>query len=454
MSSVPSVAPGGVTTVTQTVTGPTATAAATGWNYVDAAKPYQGTKLELALLSGEYLEKAAQEKKSEWAPTGIDYELGVFGLTDLDSKIQSTFRAGLSTYDIAHIVPFDTVRFADNLERLEPYLENAAITDPQLNLWDFTCQDFSGYWNFDTSKPEMPGTIIGINYHAGGQGVVYRKDLLQQAGLDVPKTWDDYLAAAKATTNKDKGVYGTAVVAKVDASLAIMEWYARFASIGGNLFDGNVVDKNVHFNLDSAQSIEAANRIYELLPYAPAGTTSYGFTECMDAFRTGKVAMITIWTGVAANLFSPDLSPFANVTDLAPVPGEGEYRGVANKGGGHLSIPQFSKNKEAAWLWIQWYASKAMCKYRLLKGYTGVVRYSLLNDPDVLQQMPYVKQLGDILKKAKYMPSYAVPESAEIQDIIDTNLNAAFTGQIKVEDACIKANNEANAAMKRDGVGG
>ena len=34
----------------------------------------------------------------------------------------------------------------------------------------------------------------------------YRKDLLDAAGLEVPKTWDEFAAAAKALT-KD-GVYG------------------------------------------------------------------------------------------------------------------------------------------------------------------------------------------------------------------------------------------------------
>ncbi len=37
----------------------------------------------------------------------------------------------------------------------------------------------------------------------------YRKDLLQEAGLEVPKTWDEFAAAAKALTNDD--MYGAAM---------------------------------------------------------------------------------------------------------------------------------------------------------------------------------------------------------------------------------------------------
>ena len=52
----------------------------------------------------------------------------------------------------------------------------------------------------------------------------YRKDLLEKAGVAVPKTWGEYLAAAQKL-NKD-GVAGNSMIAKSgDVSMFLVDWY-------------------------------------------------------------------------------------------------------------------------------------------------------------------------------------------------------------------------------------
>ena len=53
---------------------------------------------------------------------------------------------------------------------------------------------------------EKDGQCYSIPLYSHAQVMWYRKDLLKNAGLEVPKTWDEFAKAAKALT-KD-GVYG------------------------------------------------------------------------------------------------------------------------------------------------------------------------------------------------------------------------------------------------------
>ena len=57
----------------------------------------------------------------------------------------------------------------------------------------------------------VDGATYGIPYYSHAQVMWYRTDLLEQAGLEVPTTWDELYDAAVALTNPDEGLYGCAV---------------------------------------------------------------------------------------------------------------------------------------------------------------------------------------------------------------------------------------------------
>ena len=49
--------------------------------------------------------------------------------------------------------------------------------------------------------------VYGKPWYAGARSLIYRKDMLEKAGVEPPKTWDELMAAAKAIKAKVKGVY-------------------------------------------------------------------------------------------------------------------------------------------------------------------------------------------------------------------------------------------------------
>jgi N,N'-diacetylchitobiose transport system substrate-binding protein len=55
----------------------------------------------------------------------------------------------------------------------------------------------------------LDGKLWGKPWYAGSRALIYRKDVLQKAGVQPPKTWDELLAAAKAIKAKVPGIYPT-----------------------------------------------------------------------------------------------------------------------------------------------------------------------------------------------------------------------------------------------------
>jgi ABC-type glycerol-3-phosphate transport system substrate-binding protein len=81
-----------------------------------------------------------------------------------------------------------------------------------------------------TVKPlTVDGKVYGLPYNTNARVLLYRKDLFKEYGLEVPKTWADYLKVASAITEKSgKKVYGSYLCTKVLDPRAYQEfisWY-------------------------------------------------------------------------------------------------------------------------------------------------------------------------------------------------------------------------------------
>ena len=73
----------------------------------------------------------------------------------------------------------------------------------------------------------------------GGDLLVYRKDLLEKAGVKVPKTLDEMIAAVKKLNDPDHGVYGIALRGQRGSGANVWRWMPYFRGFGGKWFDGN-----------------------------------------------------------------------------------------------------------------------------------------------------------------------------------------------------------------------
>lgn len=69
------------------------------------------------------------------------------------------------------------------------------------------------------------GKLYGIPYNTNARGLIYRKDVLAQYGLSVPKTWDELISTAqKITKASNKQMWGLFLCTKVGDPRAPQEF--------------------------------------------------------------------------------------------------------------------------------------------------------------------------------------------------------------------------------------
>jgi multiple sugar transport system substrate-binding protein len=162
----------------------------------------------------------------------------------------------------------------------------------------------------DFHKPSLEawhlsGIQAAIPYGVQWPVLWCRTDLFGEAGLALPKTWDDYRAAAERLTNPAKGIFGACFPAgrtwntQIQATIAI--WGA-----GGHIFD----DK-LNPTIDTPEVRRAMTYYAEMCRFSPPDIGQYGFREASAAYTSGKSATTFYWGRVLSHLYqqAPDLIP-------------------------------------------------------------------------------------------------------------------------------------------------
>mgnify|MGYP000677089003 FL=1 len=153
------------------------------------------------------------------------------------------------------------------------------------------------------TKTEDGESYVGVPISSWVQGIWVNKAMLDEKGLEVPKTWDDVLNVAKAFYDPDNRMYGIAL--PTSDSAFTEQVFSQFAlSNGANIFDG---DKNVTVNTPEMK--EALEYYKELAAYSMPGSTEVA--DVNDAFVGKNAPMAMYSTYILGNVeeagFAEDL---------------------------------------------------------------------------------------------------------------------------------------------------
>lgn len=153
----------------------------------------------------------------------------------------------------------------------------------------------------------IKGNTYNMPYAGGGYGQIwYRTDLFEKEGIQPPKTWDEWKAAAEKLTKN--GVYGFATAGFKGGALTVAMSQLIW-SAGGTFFDEKL---NVAIDGESKAAVKSALEFYkEMSAFAPPDWQSYDWDGTIDSFLTRKVAML-LYAG------RPLARAAENVPDLVP----------------------------------------------------------------------------------------------------------------------------------------
>ena len=197
------------------------------------------------------------------------------------------------------------------------------------------------------------GSLYAVPFYGESSMLMYRKDMLSAKGITMPDhpTWDQVAAAARAVNSSS--VNGICL-------RGLPGWGEQLAPLDTvvNTFGGRWFDEHWNAQLTTPAWKDAVTFYVNLLKSAgEPGAGNAGFTECLNAYNNGKVAMwydatvgASNFTGTAASNSGYAFAP----TKLK------DWSGWL--WAWSLGMPSSSKKKDAAWTFADWATSKDYIK--------------------------------------------------------------------------------------------
>src|SRR5262249_2733883 len=141
-------------------------------------------------------------------------------------KANQNLKAPTSSFDAIMVLGFSVSQMVGGgyFDVLNPRLKKVP---PNYDFpGDFPIGELDYVGHYDVKPQRFGGKTLYLipGLHGGSVIMYYRKDLLKAAGLAVPTTWAQYLAAAKKLNTG--GVAGNSMIAKSgDVSMFLVDWY-------------------------------------------------------------------------------------------------------------------------------------------------------------------------------------------------------------------------------------
>ncbi|KUJ76901.1 sugar ABC transporter substrate-binding protein [Ruegeria marisrubri] len=337
--------------------------------------------------------------------------------------------------------------------------------------WLVSLNDMPDEWDADDLLPAIRGglTVDGELYAAPFYGessmVMYRTDLMEKAGLEMPAapTWDFIKQAAAAMTDKDNEIYGICLRGKAG-------WGENMAFLTAmsNSFGARWFDENWQPELNGEEWTATVNYYMDLMNnYGPPGASTNGFNENLSLFQQGKCGMWIDATVAASFVTNPNDSTVADKVGFALAPDNGLGKRGNWLWAWSLAIPAGSDATDAAKKFVAWATSKDYTALVASKeGWANVppgTRTSLYENPEYQSAAPFAEMtLGSINAADPTNPSVkpvpytgvqfvAIPEFAGIATQVGQEISAALAGQQSVAEALEKA--QALAADEMEAAG-
>ncbi len=324
--------------------------------------------------------------------------------------------------------------------------------------WLVSLDDLPESWDAADLLPAIrdgltvDGKLYAAPFYGESSMVMYRTDLMEKAGLEMPEapTWDFIKEAAAAMTDKDHEVYGICLRGKAG-------WGENMAFLTAmaNSFGARWFDEDWKAQFDGEAWKKTLDVYMDLMTnYGPPGASTNGFNENLSLFQQGKCGMWIDATVAASFVTNPKDSTVADKVGFALAPDNGLGRRGNWLWAWALGIPAGSDAVDEAKEFIAWATSKDYTQLVASKeGWANVppgTRTSLYENPEYAK-VPFAEMtLNSINSADPNNPTVdpvpytdvqfvAIPEFAGIATLVGQEFSAALAGQQSVDEALEKA---------------
>ncbi|HHY20005.1 MAG TPA: extracellular solute-binding protein [Firmicutes bacterium] len=295
---------------------------------------------------------------------------------------------------------------------------------------------------------EFMGTNFGLPMDMALYPMVYRSDILQELGLEVPNTWNELYEILPKLQANNKNFYtafafkeGQAEVVYADVSMFIWQhggdWYTPDRTKSG---------------LDTPESIKGFTEFAEL--FTKRGVPKAA--ESFMGFKQGELPLMltSMWQYANFEMAAPELK---GKWSISLVPGtkrtDGSINHAAYIGGMTFALFEKGKRVDDGFLWLKWFLSaetQGKLAQRIIKEIPGSIY--IPTNINAIEYLPLPKEhIKVIMNQAKdsIAPAYALaPESVTLRFINFAAYEAVVEGA-NPETAIKKAARDMNTELDK-----
>lgn len=326
-------------------------------------KKFDGVTIELVHYLSPYGDSAGEKGFGEVVnsftrETGINVQVTQIPWNETTSQLILSVQSGTSPdASIIRHEDFGQLVASDSLMQLDSYIDNdfdEAVKE------DFLLYDKLGFAN---------GKKYTLPWGFNGLGLFARKDLLDEAGLEFPKTWEEFIDVGIALKSPEVTSYLFGF--SIAQPNQIIYLKAIIEGMGGKILDD---DGKAAF--DSQAGIETVEFFkslvweHEIMPKAAISTK---WMDVFDAFKSGRLAMALLGTSQYNDCVE---TLGADNVEVGRIPSSPTVIYSWQ-----LAIPKGAKNPDAAWEFLKYFNSpEAQLTFSKLSGLIPT-RQSASEDP-------------------------------------------------------------------------
>lgn len=243
------------------------------------------------------------------ADTGITVNYTVLPENELRDKVTQDVATEAGQYDVATVGAYEVPIWARNgwLTSLQDFVDESE---------DYDVDDVLEPIKLALSGDD--GDLYGIPFYGESSFMMYRKDVFEKQGLEMPDrpTWDQVADLAAKVDGAEKGMQGICL-------RGLPGWGEMFGPLTTvvNTFGGTWFTEDWEAQVNAPEFTEAVTFYVDLVrKHGQPGAAQSGFTECLNAMSQSKVAMWYDATSAAGSLEDPNVSKVAGKVGYAQAP--------------------------------------------------------------------------------------------------------------------------------------
>ncbi|MDO4274917.1 MAG: sugar ABC transporter substrate-binding protein [Eubacteriales bacterium] len=276
---------------------------------------------------------------------------------------------------------------------------------------------------------EYEGAHYALPFDSGTIALFYNKQILSDAGIEPPSTWDELYDAAVKVTDPEKGIYAfTGNMETEPATCITYEVWPYMLQAGAQLTDGN----KAAFNTDAgAEGLEFYKKLLDAKVMTP-GELSAGEEEKRANFSAGNIAFMIEgpWGVGIQKTANPDLE-----FGVVPMPAGKQEATTAS--GGCMGISSNCENPQAAWTFISWLSGEEgqtqLADIGIFPPNKSVLNSSLIQDDE------YMKVFAEAYNGIAVNPDLGMPQSDQLRKEFTIQVQEFITGNKTAEEALADA---------------